>query len=87
MLRSAIIEKSGIGAEAIDLLRVFKKSGTYAGRKVTHLRVYNPALTEVGLGAVTKYGHLDTQPQAICFAGHMESGGGYYIRDARELST
>jgi hypothetical protein len=73
-----------VGATSIiDTLRLFERGGKCAGRRVSKVRVYDPAQTETQQDAVTKYAHLDAEPGAIWFSGHVEQDGKVYLRDVR----
>ena len=73
-LRNLIMSRFGLTAIDVDKLSVIKRSGTFAGRPVTRIRVYNPSLVDESLGSVNAYKHLDVQDNALCFEGHSEKG-------------
>ena len=58
----------------IDKLSVLRRSGKFAGRPVTRVRVYDPSLLKGDTGDINTFLHLDEQAQAVCFEGHTEKG-------------
>ena len=71
-LRDAIMSHFKLTVAEIDKLSVLRRAGTFVGRPVTRLRVYDPSLLNGEPEAVKTFLHLDTQAQAICFEGHSE---------------
>ncbi len=71
------IESDGLppGVDAASALGVVESRGTYAGRKVTYIRVFDPArATEHGLD-VRAFGDLEAHPDLVLRAGHVEQDG------------
>lgn len=75
-LRNAVIDRFNLTEKAIDALKMIQKNGRFAGRKVTHIRVFDPSIVS---GEVTRYGHLDGLKQSIRFTGRIEQGGTLYL--------
>ena len=73
-LRDLIMSRFNLSAVDIDKLSVIRRSGKFAGRPVTRLRVYDPSLLNGDAGGVSTYMHLDEQAQAVCFEGYDEKG-------------
>ena len=55
---------------------MIRMSGKYAGRKVTHLRVFDAAISDI---AVSRYSDLDTDQSAIRYSGRIEKNGSLYL--------
>ena len=73
-LRELITSRFKLTDGDVDNLSVLRRSGNFAGRPVTRLRVYDPSLLSGDVGEVRKFLHLDEQAQAVCFEGHTEKG-------------
>ena len=73
-LRDLIMSRFNLSVVDIDKLSVIRRSGKFAGRPVTRLRVYDPSLLNGDAGDVSTYIHLDEQVQAVCFEGYDEKG-------------
>ncbi len=71
-LRDEIISRFKLTVAEIDKLSVLRRAGTFVGRPVTRLRVYDPSMLNGEPEEVKKFLHLDTQAQAVCFEGHSE---------------
>jgi hypothetical protein len=71
------LEKDGLpaGADAPDALRVIESRGSYSGRKVTYVRIFDPARAAAGAVDVRAYGDLDAHPDLVLWAGHVEHDG------------
>ena len=55
--------------------QVVEQSGRYSGRKVTHIRVFDPAAATARQVAVRAYGDLDLHPDLILWTGRVEQDG------------
>jgi hypothetical protein len=84
-IRSALREKLGTDSRQLDQCQALERGGRYAGRKVRHVRVFDPRLLKGLTGPVT-YVALDTQKAAIVFEGHFEQNGGLVISDRRQVA-
>lgn len=84
-IRSALREKLGSDARQLDQCQALERNGRYAGRKVRHIRVFDPRLLK-GLTGPVSYAALDTQKAAIVFEGHFEQNGGLVISDRRQVA-
>ena len=84
-IRSALREKLGDDGRLLDQCQALERNGRYAGRKVRHVRVYDPRSLKGLTGPVT-YVALDTQKAAIVFEGHFEQNGGLVIADRRQVA-
>jgi hypothetical protein len=63
------------GIETGSALGVVESRGSYSGRKVTYIRVFDPARTaERGLN-VQAFADLDAHPNLVLRAGHVEKDG------------
>lgn len=85
-VRSALREKLGIDARQLDLFRAVERTGNYAGRKVRHIRVYDPAAVNGASGKIT-YALLDQHKNAVVFEGHFEKNGALVITDRRQMAA
>ncbi len=71
------LERDGLpsGLDAPSALGVVESRGSYSGRKVTYIRVFDPArAAERGLN-VQAYGDLHAHPNLVLRAGHIEKDG------------
>ena len=55
--------------------RVAEMQGRYSGRKVTQVRIFDPAKVEARGVAVGAYGDLDAHPDLVLWAGRVEQDG------------
>ena len=71
------LEADGLppGIAAASALGVVESRGSYSGRKVTYIRVFDPACAaERGL-KVQGFGDLEAHPDLVLRAGHVEKDG------------
>jgi hypothetical protein len=75
-LRGAL-ERDGLppGIDAATALGVVEMGGTYSGRKVTYIRVFDPAGAAARGVDVRSYADLDAHPDLVLRAGHVEKDG------------
>jgi hypothetical protein len=67
------------GIETGSALGVVESRGSYAGRKVTYIRVFDPVrAVERGL-EVARYGDLDAHRNLVLRTGHIERDGAVVI--------
>lgn len=59
--------------------RVVEKQERYSGRKVTQVRVYDPAAATARAVDVRAYGDLDVHPDLILWTGRVEQDGAVNI--------
>lgn len=62
------------GMEASSLL-VVQKTGSYSGRRVSYFRVFDPVRVGECAVQVREFGDLDTHPDLVLGAGHIETDG------------
>ena len=55
--------------------RVVERQERYSGRKVTQVRIFDPAMTEARGVTVGAYGDLDAHPDLILWTGRVEQDG------------
>ena len=55
--------------------RVVEQHGRYSGRKVTHVRIFDPTAVAARQVAVRGYGDLDAHPDLILWTGRVEQDG------------
>jgi hypothetical protein len=71
------LEADGLppGIEAASALRVAESRGTYSGRRVTYIRVFDPVRAAERGVDVRAFGDLDAHPDLVLRAGHVEADG------------
>ena len=62
-------------ADPADAFRVVEQQGSYSGRKVTQVRIFDPAAAAARDVTVRAYGDLDANPDLILWTGRMERDG------------
>ena len=68
------------GIDTASALGVVESRGSYSGRKVTYIRVFDPArAAERGLN-VQAFGDLDAHADLVLRAGHIEKDGTVMIK-------
>lgn len=79
----AIQKQYGLDTQALDRLCCLSRPGSFTGRPVKLIRVYDPAfVTHVGK-VVEKYEDLTDLREALVFEGHIEPDGSVYLVDRR----
>ena len=58
-----------------EAFRVVEQQGTYSGRKVTHVRIFDPAEAAARAVTVRAYGDLDAHPDLVLWTGRREHDG------------
>ena len=66
-----------------DRLCYMRKKGTFAGRSVTQVRIYDRGLLAGQESKLKKYDHLDAEREAVLFEGHYEADGNANLIDRR----
>jgi len=79
-VRNAVIDRFDISDEVVDGLTMIRKSGKFAGRKVTNIRIFNSDSASIH---VTRYSDLDSQTGSISFTGRLETGGYLYLDEPK----
>ncbi len=72
------LEASGLPPGCDDpasAFRVVEQNGRYSGRRVTHVRIFDPAAASARAVEVRAYGDLDLHPDLILWTGRVEQGG------------
>jgi hypothetical protein len=85
----ALVSQFRLGLPALDKLSLLQKAGTFAGRSVRLIRVYDPALSGDG-GATTKRFEDLQEPsrrKSVLFEGHIEKEGTVVLLDRRLRPT
>jgi hypothetical protein len=75
-VRSAIVDRFRMTDEIVDKLSMIRKRGKFAGRKVTHIRVFDSSVLTT---AVSTYSDLDSDQSPIRYAGRIDRGGYLYL--------
>jgi hypothetical protein len=72
----------------VTAFRVVERQEQYSGRKVTQVRIFDPAQAEARGVAVGAYDDLDAHPDLVLWAGRVEQDGTVNItRQAAAAST
>jgi hypothetical protein len=80
-IRQAIGQAGPVGRiDDLSTLRVVESRGRYAGRTVTFVRIYDPALAAQSVVTVKHFDDLDLHPGLVLWSGHVERDGGVSIR-------
>lgn len=76
-----VIEQAGLPerVSSSSMLRVVESRGSYSGRKVTFVRIFDPARAAESAVTVKQFGDLDPHPSLVLWSGHVESDGGVSI--------
>ena len=72
------LEASGLPPGCADpaaAFRVVEQHGRYSGRKVTHVRIFDPAAVAARGIAIRAYGDLDIHPDLVLWTGRVEQDG------------
>lgn len=67
--------------------KVVEMGGKYSGRKVTHIRVFDPATIAARGVDVRAYGDLDSHPDLILWAGRVEQDGTVMLNQVASTAT
>ena len=71
-----VLASSGLPAELDPAqLSVVESRGSYAGRTVTHFRVFDPRQTAGQSGKQLRYKDLDAREELVLRSGHVEADG------------
>lgn len=83
-IRSSLISQFRMEPFQTPKLSYMEKRGTYAGRRVRYVRVFDPSLIP-GQGSKTlkTYDNLSAHRQAVLFEGHIEKDGMVHLVDHR----
>jgi hypothetical protein len=75
------LERDGLppGVDTALALGVVESRGTYAGRRVTHIRVFDPLRAAARGLSVHAYGDLDAHRNLVLRTGHVEQDGAVVI--------
>ena len=86
-VKKAAVSQFHIDEAAADKLRCVGKSGEFAGRRVRHIRLYDPESVSNNAGNSVGYAELDTRAdrKALKFEGHIEKDGTVYLSDRRTV--
>jgi hypothetical protein len=70
-----------VDSQAVDRMRVLRKSGRVVRRRVNLIRIFDPSLLKNALAGVLQYDDFDTvdRRKALLFNGHIEDTGGIYL--------
>jgi len=86
-LRDALVDQrlpTGVDPQSLTLL---KRRGSYSGRPVSYFRVFDAAQAATEGLAPRKFEDLDTHPELILGAGHLEQGGAVVLAPRRTTTT
>jgi hypothetical protein len=74
-LSRAMVDAGRAAASDVGALHVLERRGTYSDRKVTYFRVFDPAAVASRSVTAAVYTDLDTHPELVRAAGHVERDG------------
>jgi len=85
----ALVSQFRLESPALDKLSLLQKSGTFSGRPVRLIRVYDPALLGDGGATTTRFEDLQEpgRHKAVLFEGHIEKEGTVVLIDRRPRPT
>ncbi|MBI2171852.1 MAG: hypothetical protein HYU30_07540 [Chloroflexi bacterium] len=83
-VRSSLASRFRIEPDIISRARLLVKAGKKGCRDI---RVYDPAVVTLTIGAVKKYDDLTIHKHAILFEGRIEKDGSVYLADRRPPKT
>jgi hypothetical protein len=79
---------SGVPAELDPaMLSVVQQRGSYAGRRVTYFRVFDPARNAEQAVVIRQYTDLDACPELVVASGHIEQDGALVLARPESAST
>ena len=74
-LSRAMVDAGRAAGSDVGALYVLERHGTYSDRKVTYFRVFDPAEVASRAVSAAAYADLDSHPELIRAAGHVEHDG------------
>lgn len=85
----ALVSQFRLESPALDKLSLLLKSGTFAGRSVRLIRVFDPALLGDGGATTKRFEDLQetSRRKAVLFEGHIEKEGTVILLDRRPRPT
>jgi hypothetical protein len=69
------------------MLSVVQQRGSYAGRRVTYFRVFDPARNAEQAVVIRQYTDLDACPELVVASGHIEQDGAVVLATRESTST
>ncbi len=82
-VRQEVEQRLGPQGSPAAGLRCRTERTNFAGRTVTAIRVFDPALVRDGDGAVGTYDDLARHADAVLFEGHIDQDGSVWLLDVR----
>jgi hypothetical protein len=74
-LSQALVTAGRASSTDVGGLQVLERRGTYAERRVTYFRAFDPAAVADRAVPVAAYADLDSYPELVVAAGHLERDG------------
>jgi hypothetical protein len=86
-LSQALVEAGRASGTAVAELRVLERRGTYSDRRVTYFRAFDPAALAARAVTAATYTDLDSYPELVVAAGHLERDGAVVLNRAYRPSV
>jgi hypothetical protein len=81
-LSQALVKAGRASSTDASKLQVCERRGTYADRRVTYFRAFDPAAVAARAVTVAAYRDLDPYPELVVAAGHVERDGAVVLTRA-----
>ncbi len=81
-LSRAMVDAGRAAGSDVGGLCVLERQGTYSDRKVTYFRVFDPAAVASRAVTAAVYTDLDSYPDLVRAAGHIERDGAIVLNRA-----
>ena len=78
-VRNALVDRYNVAPSRVGELRWVAKVSNRAGLQVRLVRIYDPAMLQVGVPAVRKYDDLDRYPDTILLHGYIDVNNALYL--------
>jgi len=83
------LEKDGLppSIERASMLQMVESRGRFSDRKVTYIRVFDPALVAARGLSIRAFKDLDPHPDVVLRSGHIESDGSVFLTRAARVQA
>jgi hypothetical protein len=88
-MRTTLQSQFHVDEQTLNKLRYMGKPGSYAGRRVRHILLFDPGKVAGGEKAIKSYEQIKKDSGSVMFQGHIESGRNdyVYLADARKTNN